>query len=160
MAWADLVKEDLLQNEELQILAIRIDPLFDRAETSLEEFTNDRQQCYRKCTEHGERVLERLIDGNLKNVVEEEIVFFPEESPMNEPPWWFMSSCVNKSIGECLAKALSYDLSELRAIGEQNSLCVCELSRSQHDWDTARAMKIFIRPKEVIKFNERKEFAL
>ena len=146
MAWADLVKEDLLQNEELQILAIRIDPLFDRAETSLEEFTNDRQQCYRKCTEHGERVLERLIDGNLKNVVEEEIVFFPEESPMNEPPWWFMSSCVNKSIGECLAKALSYDLSELRAIGEQNSLCVCELSRSQHDW--------------VIKFNERKEFAL
>jgi len=151
----DLIEQADHTMANFEILAIRIDPLFARAETSLEEFTNDRQQCYRKCIEHGERILERLIEGNLKDVVEEEVVFFPEDSPMNEPPLWFVAPCVNKSIGECLAEALSYDLSELRAIREQNSVCVCDLSTSQHDWNAARAMKIFIRPEELMKFNER-----
>lgn len=151
----DLIGQADHKTASFEILAIRIDPLFARAGTSLEEFINDRQQCYRKCTEHGERTLERLMDGNLREVVEDEVVFSPEDCPINEPPWWFMFPCVNQSIGECLAEALSYDLSELRAIGEQNSVCSCELSTSQHDWSAARAVKILIRPEELIKLNER-----
>ena len=150
---ASLVNISIRQHpqEVHEILAVRIDSLFAYAKTSLEEFKNDRVLCYRKCIEHGEEVLERMIERKFLGGEEEEVVAFPETRPIEEPPFWFVVPCANKSVGECLGEALSYDLMKFKAIDPQGSVSVSALSAKQHD--SFCAMKIFIHHEELKKLS-------
>ena len=146
----------LLQDGELEIFAVRIDPLFTLANTSLEEFNTDRQLCYRKCIEHGEQILERMIGSNFNDTIEE-VVVFPSDCPINEPPRWFVVPCVDKSVGECLGRALSCDFSKLQQKTVQTSLCVSDLLKGGYDWNLVSAMKIFV-PSHVFIDNKRSSY--
>lgn len=146
-----------LQYRELEIFAVRIDSLFARAKTSLDEFKIDRQLCYRKCIEHGEQILERMIGSNFNDAIEEEVVVFPSDCPINEPPRWFVAPCANKSVGECLGEALSCDFSKLQPQTVQTSLCVSDLSKGGYDWDSISAMKILV-PSHVFIDNKRSSY--
>ncbi len=150
---ASLVNISIRQHpqEVHKILTVRIDSLFAHAKTSLEDFKNDRLLCYRKCIEHGEQVLERMIERKFLGGEEEEVVAFPETRPIEEPPLWFVVPCANKSVGECLEKALSYDLLKFKAIDPQGSVSVSALSAKQHD--SFCAMKIFIHHEELKKLS-------
>ena len=150
---ASLVNISIKQHpqEVHEILAVRIDSLFAHAKTSLEEFKNDRLLCYRKCIEHGEQVLERMIERKFLGGEEEEVVAFPETRPIEEPPLWFVVPCANKSVGECLEKALSYDLLKFKAIDPQGCVSVRALSAKQHY--SFCAMKIFIHHEELKKLS-------
>ena len=145
--------ESSSQVGESEIFAVRIDSLFPFAGTSLEEFNDDRQQCYRKIMGHGEEILTSLIDTNFEGTAEK-VVVFPEDCSINEPPCWFVVPCMNKSAGECLSEVLSYDRSKLRTIDRQNSYCICDLSTKGSNWDDVRVMKIFIRLDD-LKINRR-----
>ena len=144
-----------LDNQQLnyEIIAVRIDPLFVLSGTSLDEFTNDRQLSCRKSAEHGEKMLEKLIDKNFVGSNEEKIVVFPETCQSRNPARWFMASCTNQSVGECLAESLSYSLSELKKKDVSTSLCIRDLLMLRDNVDEARVVRIFIRQNELRKFN-------
>lgn len=155
-AWVSLCakhSEFPSQDSESTMFAVRIDPLFRFSGTSLEEFQKDQEQCYRKSIEHGEKILDTLIDTNLNGNAKGKIIVFPERVHLNKLPQWFMVSCENKSVGDCLAEALSYNLSELKGIAMSDSFCVSDLMTDGHNWEAVRAVKIFVRLESLMKFN-------
>lgn len=112
--------------ETIEVWALRIDPLLQKAATSVIEYINNRSECIDKLYTVANRKFYNMIDNG--DVVNDLIAFLSEQDKEGDKegllvdgvrPQWYMFSTGENSFAENLAASLNYDLTEM----QNNAVC-------------------------------------
>ena len=114
--FADITQTQEYLLERLDVLALRIDPLIQKAGVSVAEYNDSRDESVRKLYTYADEMFHKLI--SVRDAGEDLIAFLSEQDEVGLlsdglRPQWYIFSTGKNSFAENLAASLNYDSTKL-----------------------------------------------